>query len=1083
MQQLLKNIILKIIFVLSFPVFVYAQNTSVTEAFQTMKTYPFSDPNPLPAMAINNKVSSFYPYFMIDGYSNQGVNRNWKVVTLDNNYIKVTILPEVGGKVWGAIEKSTGREFVYCNHVMKFRAIGIRGPWTSGGIEHNFGLDLGHAPWAAAPVDYMLLHNPDSSVSCVVGGLDLASRSEWRVKINLPKDKAYFETEALWFNPLSLHQAYLSWENAAFAATDDLQFFFPGNFHIGHDGLASPWPIDKNGRDLSFYRNNNFGGSKSYHVVGDYRNWFGGNWRNSSFGFGHWASYDDAPGKKLWIWALSREGEIWKDLLTDNDGQYIEAQSGVKLNQAAERSGYHSPFRQLSHKPFYAETKTDYWFPVKGANAMVDANVYGTLNVENIKGKLNVTISPLQHVEDALVITVNGATVFSEKVQLEPMMTYHQSIDIVPDENSVITINLGNKKLFYSSKPQSIVSRPVTANSNIKNDDSGEQFFRMGEEQNAMRNYNAAMELYKQCLEKEPTHSEALARIAELYYRRGLYEEGILYARRVLEFSAYDGAANFIYGALQEKLNNQSDAEEAFSIASRTMEFRSAAYTRISGIELKKKDFGQALNYARKALDYNKSNLTAAAYTISALRNLNKVSEAKVEIEALLNIDPLNQYARFEQYLFTADTIKGRIEFQRGIQNEFPQETYLELAIQYASLGMDKEAINVLLMAPGYPTVYYWLAYLYRNTSRQLSESFLNKAEEMSPRLVFPFRPETMNVLEWALSQHNSWKTVYYAALIQWNKGNLPKTKELFENCGSEPDYAPFYISRGILFGDEHTKRPEVLKDFERAIALDPKEWRGWHAISNYYESNGSFSEQLDNAKKAYEHFPKNAVICIDFAKAMLNVKKPQESIHVLNTTLVLPQEGAMEGRELFEVAHIALALNYIQESKYKEAMGALIKSKQYPENLGSGKPYSPDYRFQDYLLAYCEEQVGNKQKSASYYQDIIDFSSETENVNSIWRAIDNYISVLVLKRLGKEEKAEELLTRWRTLCDSLLSWQISGTHLPYQVEWVLEKCKNESVKTKELEKKIIGAGNTTRFSLFLKSLDLIEEKGRHNKL
>ena len=111
---------------------------------------------------------------MIDGYTDKGINKKWKVVKLENDFISLTVLPEVGGKVMGAIEKSTGKEFVYLNHVMKFRAIGIRGPWTSGGIEHNFGLDLGHAPWAAAPVDYLLLNNPDGSVVCLVGGLDLA---------------------------------------------------------------------------------------------------------------------------------------------------------------------------------------------------------------------------------------------------------------------------------------------------------------------------------------------------------------------------------------------------------------------------------------------------------------------------------------------------------------------------------------------------------------------------------------------------------------------------------------------------------------------------------------------------------------------------------------------------------------------------------------------------------------------------------------------------------------------------------------------------------------------------------------------
>ncbi len=628
MHQLPKNKFLQIVFAYLFAMPLYAQNISITEELQTIKTYPFSDYNPLPAMVISKKVSLFYPYSMIDGYTDKGINKKWKVVTLENDFINVTVLPEVGGKVMGAIEKSTGKEFIYLNHVMKFRAIGIRGPWTSGGIEHNFGLDLGHAPWAAGPVDYSLINNPDGSVSCVVGGLDLASRSEWRVKINLPKNKAYFETEALWFNPLPLHQAYLSWENAAFKASDDLQFYFPGNYHIGHDGLASPWPIDSKGRDLSLYKNNNFGESKSYHVVGNYRNWLGGYWKNSSFGFGHWSSYSDAPGKKLWIWSLDRQGAIWEDLLTDKDGQYIEAQSGVKLNQAAERSGYYSPFRQLSHKPLYSETKTDYWFPVKETGAMVDANTYGSLNVVFIKDSLFVTVSPLQEMKDSLVIKVNNNSLFSEEVNLKPMKTFSHSYRVAINANDSFTVNLGNKKLFYSNRNESLITRPERSNDSIKDFNSGKRLFRMAEEQNAMRNFNEAMELYEQCIKKEPTHNEALARIAELYYRMGEYGKGISYARQVLEFSTYDGAANYIYGALQDKLNKLDEAEEAFSIASRTMEFRSAAYAQIAAIELKRKNFEQAVIYANRSLDYNKYNLTVISVDYAkALLNNKKPKE------------------------------------------------------------------------------------------------------------------------------------------------------------------------------------------------------------------------------------------------------------------------------------------------------------------------------------------------------------------------------------------------------------------------------------------------------------------------
>lgn len=1060
------------VFVSIFPVIVYAQNVSVTEEYQTIKTYPFSDPNPLPAMAINKKVAPFYPYFMIDGYTDKGINQKWKVVKLENDFIAVTVLPEVGGKVMGAIEKSTGKEFVYLNHVMKFRAIGIRGPWTSGGIEHNFGLDLGHAPWAAAPVDYTLLNNPDGSVSCVVGGLDLASRSEWRIKINLQKDKAYFETEALWFNPLPLHQAYLSWENAAFKATEDLQFYFPGNYHIGHDGLASPWPLDK-GRNLSLYKNNNFGGSKSYHVVGDYRNWFGGYWKNSSFGFGHWSSYADAPGKKLWIWSLARDGAIWEDLLTDNDGQYIEAQSGVKLNQAAERSGYHSPFRQLSHKPFYTETKTDYWFPVKGTAGMMDANQYGTLNVSATKDSLTVTVSPLQQLEDSLVISVNSNKIFAEKVKLETMRTFSHSFAVTNYAKDTLTVNLGNKKLYFSNKPKSIISRPVVTGKYITNVNSAESLFRMGEEQNAMRNYTEALELYKQCIKGEPSHSEALARIAELYYRQGEYEEGIKYAQRVLEFSAYDGAANFIYGALQFKLNSLDEAEEAFSIASQTMEYRSAAYSELAAIELKKKDFEQAAEYAKKSLVYNKYNLAARSHLITAYRKLNKADQSKVAIDELLQIDPLSHFAKFEKYLSAFDTTKGRNEFQSDIQNEFPQETYLELAIQYVNTGMNEEAIKVLDLAPAHPTVYYWLAYLYRNTSKQKSEEYLTKSEAISPWLVFPFRLESLVVLEWAEQQHHTWKTVYYAALIQWNNNNYSKAKQLFDQCGSEPGYALFYISRGILFSDDKNKKDKVLKDFVKAKEMDPNEWRTWNALNNFYESNDFFPEQFKNAKEAYQKFPANAVIGIDYAKALLNTKKANECIKILSSTLILPQEGAREGHEIFVMANIAVALNNIEQKKYKEAVAYLTDSKQFPENLGSGMPYEPDYRLQNYLLAYCEKKSGDEKRAIQHYHDILNFSADPEKITSSGSTIGNYISIAVLKKFNKEKQAAVLMNDWLHVQDSLSTWNIQNEKKSPQMKWVLAKFSGRSIEAKALGN-ILGKGKESFFHLFLKAIELV---------
>ena len=366
-----------------------ARQATVKESNQVFRTYPFSDPDPVA------KMTNIYPYFRFEGYSITPVDRKWKVVTLENPYIKVTIAPEIGGKILGAFEKSSGKAFIYANNVVKFREIAMRGPWTSGGIEFNFG-DIGHTPATSTPVDYLTHTNDDGSVSCIVGALDLASRTEWRVEIRLPKDKAYFQTESFWYNPTDLNTSLYHWMNAAADASPDLHLLYPGSGFIDHGGAASSWPRDNTGRDISSYANNAFGPAKSYHVLGAYTDTYAAYYAKSDFGVVHWSPYTDKPGKKIWIWALSREGEIWKDLLTDpelGNGQYVEIQSGLLFNQAASGST-RTPFKHQSFAPLSEENFVEAWFPFKNIGGLVEANLYGSLNVQESGGKMKVAFCP-----------------------------------------------------------------------------------------------------------------------------------------------------------------------------------------------------------------------------------------------------------------------------------------------------------------------------------------------------------------------------------------------------------------------------------------------------------------------------------------------------------------------------------------------------------------------------------------------------------------------------------------------------------------------------------------------------------------
>lgn len=327
---------------------------------EMFRTYPFSDPDPIPATAERR-----YPYFRYDGSTDVAEDRVWKTVTLENNRISVKILPEIGGKVWGAHDKIAGRDFIYANHVMKFRDIALRGPWLSGGIEFNFGI-IGHSPSTSTPIDWFTRENEDGSVSCFVASEEYITRTRWQVEIRLGADADEFETRVVWYNASGLPSPYYHWMNAAYSLRHDPEFMFPGVAAVGHEGeiVTRTWPLDSKGRDMSVYRNNCYGGPKSYHLIGGNNGFYGIWWRELGYGSYHRSLPYAKYGRKIWLWALSREGGIWEDLLTDADGQYAELQAGRCFNQPRWDNVY-SPFKNPTFVPGTTETFADRWGPIR----------------------------------------------------------------------------------------------------------------------------------------------------------------------------------------------------------------------------------------------------------------------------------------------------------------------------------------------------------------------------------------------------------------------------------------------------------------------------------------------------------------------------------------------------------------------------------------------------------------------------------------------------------------------------------------------------------------------------------------------
>ncbi len=1004
-----------ILIFISISSYTTAQNKPATikEYKKIFKTYLFSDPDPIP-----KPDTKIYPYSRFDGYTDNAIQKEWKVIELENDYLRIMILPEVGGKIWSAVEKSTGKDFIYNNHVIKFRDIAMRGPWTSGGIEANYGI-IGHTPNCATPVDYITFKKEDGSVSCMIGVLDLITRTTWKLDINLPVDKAYFTTNSFWYNASSFEQPYYTWMNAGIKAEGNLQFIYPGKNYLGHEGEYSDWPINKkNNKDISFYNNNNFGGYKSYHVFGKYTDFFGGYWHDEDFGMGRFASHDDKAGKKIWIWGLSQQGMIWEKLLTDTDGQYVEVQSGRLYNQSGEKSIY-TPFKHRSFSPSQSDVWTEYWFPVKQTKGYVKANNYGSINIKNEGGWLKIYFSPLQFLNEKLEVLENNKTIYSKDISVKPMQLFTDSIKVQVDE-SKLKVVFGVDKLIWNSSPNDgDLNRPMEISKDFDHN-SVYGLYLQGKNNISFRDYVKAEEKLNACLQKDPNYVPALVDMASLLIRRFKYVEAVQATSKALSINTYDPAANYYYALANLYLGNTTDAKDGFDIAALSTEYRSASYLELSRIHFRDRELSKSLESAEKSLISNQYNLDALQLLVVIYRLQNNTEKAEESLRRILKLDPLNHFVHFEKYMLDNAEVSKNY-FTSNIQNEMPQQTFLELGIWYHSLNRSEEAIKFLSLSPASVEVLYWKSYL-ENKPVEINEDKVS--------VDFPFRTETAGVLAKLMKTNNHWMLKYHLGLIEWNRNNIAKAIVLFNECGSLPKDPSFFAARATLLNID---AESVVADLQHAIKLNNHEWRYSKLLAEHYIKQKQYDKALVIVKPFYEANSDNYIIGMLYARTLLLTNKYKAADDFLTKLKILPFEGATVGRQLYVEAKLMQAVAEIKNKQYKKALKFSYSAKLWPSNLGVGKPYDEeiDERLEDWLIYTCNLNLGNKDVANQSLQKIIAFTPKVDNTVLNFSPANHLVSAWAIEKSTSQKAAEDWLQSQAKLFpeNKIIQWSLRAYH------------------------------------------------------
>ncbi len=472
------------------------------------------------------------------------------------------------------------------------------------------------------------------------------------------------------------------------------------------------------------------------------------------------------------------------------------------------------------------------------------------------------------------------------------------------------------------------------------------------------------------------------------------YDSALTIAKKALSVDTYDEAANYYYGLINTKLGNLTDAKDGFDIAAMWTEYRSAAYTALANIYFKTNNLAKAVEYANKSIAYNRYAIDAYQLLAVIYREQNNHSAAAKILDTLQIYDPLNHFSRFEKFLWTP-TEENKKAFTGLIRNEMPRETFLELSIWYYNAGRKNDAAKLLKLAPSNTEVLYWQAFL---------ENKPLNVQQIHPDMVFPFRAETAEVLKDLLQKNDHWLLKYHMALIQWNYNNTALAKQLFQQIGNTPDFAPFYAARANF--NMKNDNSLVLNDLLQAKKMDKNQWRFGKNLINFYLSKKQYDLALEVAQEYQKQFKGNFVLEMLYARTLLFNKKYSDANNVLKTIHVLPNEGATGGRLLYKETQLMLALEELKNKRYEKALEYIAAARLWPESLGVGKPYSEDIdeRLEDWLAYESYAKQGNDKAAKEMLDKIL--SKPQENKPSI----NNLITAWALQKTGKPDEAKKLL-------------------------------------------------------------------------
>jgi tetratricopeptide (TPR) repeat protein len=941
-----------------------------------------------------------YPHPVIESVSDKKTSKQYEAVFIENDYLKIMILPELGGRIHRAYDKVKKRDFIYYNQVIKPALVGLTGPWISGGIEFNW--PQHHRPSTFSPVDFTIESFDDGSKTVWVSETEVMFRTKGMAGFTLYPDKAYIEIKGRLFNGTAFPQTFLWWANPAVKVNDHYQSVFPPDVYAVFDHGkrdVSDFPIATGmyykadyapGTDISKYKN--IPVPTSYMAIQSQYDFIGCYEHDTQAGMLHVADHHISPGKKQWTWGNGDFGYAWDKQLTDEDGPYIELMTGMFTDNQPDFSWM---------QPNEIKTFTQYFMPYAGIGIVKNATKEAAINVEWEDIEVHIKVYATSLFEGATItVLYNGETVRRFVSDISPYKIFDTTFDRSNkgnEEDWKVIVSDKNNNELVSYQPLSSIKKEIptaaTAAKEPSEIEQVEDLFLNGLhlEQYRHATFNA-MDYYNEGIKRSLGDVRCNNAKGLLLLRRGQFAKAELYFKTAIATltkrnpNPYDGEPYYNLGISLFFQQKFGEAYDALFKATWNDAWQHSGFLWLARIASLQNKTDNALQLAEKSLIRNYHSNTVRHLKAALLRKKDLLKECIVLCDESIAIDTFNFGCWYEKYLAEkALNIKDVSSLNDIFKlTRYAENNFLELALQYTHAGLNDVAVELLSSYAMLhsekkakesitPLLHYYLGWLHQKAGKaDEALKYYKQAAKDTSSIVFPNKIEEIIILQAAIAMNPSDANAnYYLGNLWYDKRQYDEAINCWEQAiDLNKNFATPYRNLAIAYYNKRNDKQKALQYLEKAFELDRSDARVLMELDQLHKTiNTSPIQRLQFLEQHIDLVNSRDDLYLERITLLNEAGEYVEALPLILSRQFHPWEGG-EGKTVkqFLISTIELAKLAIEKGKPQEALDLLNGTDKYPENLGEGKLFNTPENDIEYLKGIAHVLAGEQDKAIEYF-------------------------------------------------------------------------------------------------------------------